>query len=235
MIKIIGFTKKKEGLTIDEFSSYWQEKHAPLGFEILPDDIKITRYVHHYTVPMEGLGEPAFDGVAEFGFDNLEMFQKWLVWFMGDGGQPLRDDEMNFMDSASALVVMVEERVIIPADEGRPDGIKLIAGVKRKSGLTLEDFKNYWHDKHAPLALKILPKAPNVQGYVHNYALAMEGLGEPALDGIGEIWFKDLDAFFESTAWFMGDGCQPLRDDEENFVDASTRVAVIVKERTFIR
>ena len=42
MIKIIGFAKKKEGLTIDEFSSYWQEKHAPLGFEILPDDIKIT-------------------------------------------------------------------------------------------------------------------------------------------------------------------------------------------------
>ena len=130
---------------------------------------------------------------------------------------------------------MVEERVIIPADEGRPDGIKLIAGVKRKSGLTLEDFKNYWYERHAPLALKILPKAPNVQGYVHNYALAMEGLGEPALDGIGEIWFRDLDAFSESTQWFMGDGGQPLREDEENFVDAGTRVAVVVKERTFVR
>ena len=131
---------------------------------------------------------------------------------------------------------MVEERVIIPADEGRPDGIEtLIAGVKRKSGLTLEDFKNYWYERHAPLALKILPKAPNVQGYVHNYVLAMEGLGEPALDGIGEIWFRDLDAFSESTQWFMGDGGQPLREDEENFVDAGTRVAVVVKERTFVR
>ncbi len=235
MIKIIGFTKKKEGLTIDEFSRYWQEKHAPLGFEILPDDIHIARYVHHYAVPMEGLGGPAFDGVAEFGFEDMDMFLKWSAWFMGDGGQPLRDDEKNFMDSSSVLVVMVEERVIIPADEGRPDGIKLIAGVKRKSGLTPDEFKNYWYENHASLALEILPKAPNVQGYVHNYALAMEGLGEPALDGIGEIWFKDLDAFFESTQWFMGDGGLPLREDEENFVDASTRVAVIVKERTFIR
>lgn len=235
MIKIIGFTKKKQDLTIDAFSRYWQEKHAPLGFEILPDDIRIARYVQHYAVPMEGLGEPMFDGVAEFGFDDLEMFQKWLVWFTGDGGRPLRDDEINFMDTGAAVVVMVEENVIIPGDEDRRDGVKLIAGVKRKSGLTLDDFKNYWRDNHAPLALNILPNAPNVQRYVHNYGQAMEGMEEPAFDGIGEIWFKDLDAFFVSTQWFMGDGGKPLRDDEENFVDHATRVAVIVKERTFIR
>lgn len=235
MIKIIGFVKRKAGLSIEEFSRYWQEKHAPLGFEVLSDDIRIVRYVHHYAVPMEGLGQSIFDGVAEFGFEDMDMFQKWFAWFMSDGGQPLRDDEKNFMDSTAAVVVMVEERVIIPGDDGRKDGIKLIAGVKRKSGLTLHDFKNYWYENHAPLALEILPKAPNVQGYVHNYALTMEGLGEPALDGIGEIWFEDLDAFLESTQWFLGDGGKPLRDDEENFVDPSTRVAVIVKERSFIR
>ena len=67
---------------------------------------------------MEGLGEPLFDGVAEFGFDDMDMFQKWFAWFMSDGGQPLRDDEKNFMDSSSAVVVMVEERVIIPGDDG---------------------------------------------------------------------------------------------------------------------
>ncbi len=235
MIKIIGFTKKKQSLTIEEFSRYWQEEHAPLGFDILPDDIRIARYVHHYAVPMEGLGESPFDGVAEFGFEDMDMFQKWFAWFMSDGGQPLRDDEANFMDSSSAVVAMVEERVIIPGDDEREDGIKLIAGVKRKSGLTLDDFKKYWHEKHAPLALKVLPKAPNVQRYVHNYGLAMEGLGEPALDGIGELWFEDLDAFLKSTEWFLGDGGKPLRDDEENFVDHATRVAVIAREKTFIR
>jgi uncharacterized protein (TIGR02118 family) len=235
MIKIIGFVKRKAGLSIEEFSRYWQEKHAPLGFEVLPDDIRILRYVHHYAVPMEGLGEPIFDGVAEFGFEDMDMFQKWFAWFMSDGGQPLRDDEVNFMDSSRAVVVMVEERVIIPGDDAREDGIKLIAGVKRKNGLTLDDFKNYWYEKHAPLALKVLPNAPNVQRYVHNYGLAMEGLGEPAFDGIGELCFEDLNAFLESTQWFLGDGGKPLRDDEENFVDHSTRVALIVKERSFIR
>jgi hypothetical protein len=74
MIKIIGFTKKKQGLT---------------------------------------LGEPMFDGVAEFGFESPEMFQKWLVWFTGDGGRPLRDDEENFVDHATRVAVIVKERTFI--------------------------------------------------------------------------------------------------------------------------
>ena len=235
MIKIIGFVKKKPGLTTDAFSRYWQEKHAPLGFEVLPEDIRIVRYVHHYAVPMEGLGTPLFDGVAEFGFEDMHMFRKWIAWFMSEGGRPLRDDEKNFMQSAAAVVVAVEERVIIPGADTRRDGIKLIAGVKRKSNLTLEEFRKYWRDRHAPLALKVLPKAPSIQRYVHNYGLAVEGVGEPAFDGIGEICFDDIDAFLKSTEWFLGDGGQVLRDDEENFVDHSTRVALVVEERSFIR
>ena len=235
MIKIIGFMKKKDGLTLDEFSRYWQEQHAPLGFEVLPQDIRITRYVQHYAVPMEALGEPLFDGVGEFCFEDMEMFQKWFAWFMSDGGQPLRDDEENFIDRSRLTVVIVEENVIIPGDDAREDGIKLIAGVKRKTGLTLVEFREYWRDKHAPLALTVLPKAPSVNRYVHNYGLALEGLGEPAFDGIGEICFDDFDAFMNSTQWFLGDGGQVLRDDEENFVDHTTRVAVIVEEKSFIR
>jgi uncharacterized protein (TIGR02118 family) len=234
MIKIIGFMKKKEGFTIEEFSRYWYEEHAPLGFRIVPSDIRFTRYVHHYTVPMEGLGDPMFDGVAEFCFEDMDMFQKWFAWFMSDGGQPLRDDEGNFIDSGSVMVAVVEERVIIPGDEARGDGIKLIAGVRRKSGLTLEEFKQYWYEKHVPLALKVLPGTPYVKRYVHNYGLVLEGLGEPALDGIGELFFDDLEAFQKSTEWFLGDGGKPLRDDEENFVDHSSRVAVIVQQRTLI-
>jgi hypothetical protein len=62
----------------------------------------------------------------------------------------------------------------------------------------------------------------------------MEGLGEPAFDGIGELWFDNLDAFLKSTEWFMGEGGKPLRDDEVNFVDHSTRVAVVARERVII-
>jgi uncharacterized protein (TIGR02118 family) len=234
MIKVIGFTKKKEGLTLEQFERYWHEEHAPLGFKILPKDIEFTRYVQHYAIPLEGLGDPPFDGVAEFCFDNIDMFQKWLAWFMSDGGQPLRNDEGNFMDSSSVLVTIVEERVIIPDDEARGDRIKLIAGVKRKSGLTLNEFKNYWYEKHAPLALRVLPKTPFVKKYVHNYAIPMEGFGEQPFDGIGELCFDDMDAFLKSTEWFMGEGGQVLRDDEENFVDPSTRVAVIARQRVIL-
>lgn len=234
LIKVIGWMKKKESLTLEEFSRYWYEEHAPLGFQALPEDIRLTRYVQHYAVPMEGLGEPRFDGVAEFCFEDIDMFQKWFAWFMSDGGKSLRDDEENFMDRSHVTVVIVEERVIVPGDEARSDGIKLIAGVKRKSGLTREAFKQYWYERHVPLALKVLSEAPRVKRYVHNYGLALEGLGEPVFDGIGELCFHDLEAFRESTAWFLGEGGKALRDDEENFVDLSTRVAVVVQERAII-
>ena len=38
-----------------------------------------------------------------------------------------------------------------------------------------------------------------------------------------------------SSDRFAENGGQVLRDDEENFVDHSTRVALIVEERSFIR
>jgi uncharacterized protein (TIGR02118 family) len=128
----------------------------------------------------------------------------------------------------------MEERVIIPDDGARGDGIKLISGVKRKRGLTLNQFKDYWHEKHAPLALSVLPKSPFVKKYVHNYAIPVEGFGEPAFDGIGELCFDDMEAFHKSTEWFMGEGGEVLREDEENFVDPTTRVVVIVRQRVII-
>lgn len=234
MIKVMAFMKKKDGLTIEEFSRYWYEEHAPLGFRVLPEDIRFTRYVQHYAVPMEGSGGPMFDGVVEFCLEDMDMFQKWFAWYMSDGGKPLRRDEGNFIDRSSVTVTIVEERVIIPGDEARGDGIKLIAGVKRRSGLTLQEFRQYWYERHVPLALKVLPEAPYVKRYIHNYGLALEGLGEPALDGIGELCFDDLEAFRKSTEWFLGEGGKVLRDDEDNFVDPTTRVAVLVQQRTLI-
>jgi hypothetical protein len=113
MIKVIGFMKKKEGMTIEEFSRYWYEEHAPLGFQVLPEDIRFIRYVQHYAVPMEGAGQPLFDGVAEFCFEDMDMFQTWLAWFMSEGGKPLRDDEENSVDPSTRVAVIVQERSLI--------------------------------------------------------------------------------------------------------------------------
>ena len=112
--------------------------------------------------------------------------------------------------------------------------VKFIAMVKRKSGVSLDEFSRYWYEKHAPLAMKVTPKELLPKRYVHNYAVTLGGSKEPEFDGIGEVYYADMDAFNRSNEWFFGPGGKVLRDDEENFADKSTRIAVVVDERIII-
>jgi len=118
MLKVIAMMKRVPGITPEEFARYWTEEHAPLGFEALPKDIRLFGYVQNLVLRTEGDQEPEFDGLVEFCFDDMQTFQRWFVWFMGDGGKVLRDDEKNFMDSSSVKLMLVEERVLIPRREG---------------------------------------------------------------------------------------------------------------------
>ena len=111
-------TIPEKAITPAEFARYWYEKHAPLGFEVLPDDIHIRGYVQNYTVRSEGDQEPEFDGLVELCLDDMQAFQRWLAWYMSDGAKAMRDDEQNFMDSSTVKVMVVEERVVVPRNDG---------------------------------------------------------------------------------------------------------------------
>lgn len=114
MIKVIAMLKRKSGLTIQEFSQYWRDKHAPLASRMIPGEVasEQTRYVQNYAVEMSGGGDPSFDGIAEICFNDLESFRKWNDWYFSDDAKPLRDDEDNFMDKSKRVIVIAEENVI---------------------------------------------------------------------------------------------------------------------------
>ena len=116
MVKVIAMMKRKPGITPAEFARYWYEDHAPLGFEVLPEDIRIRGYVQNYAVRTEGDQEPEFDGVVEFCLDDMAAFQRWLSWYLSEDAKPMRDDEQNFMDSSSVKVMVLEERVVVARD-----------------------------------------------------------------------------------------------------------------------
>ncbi len=118
MIKVMAMMKRKPGLTPDEFARYWFEEHAPLGFDLLPDDIHVRGYVQNYTIRNPGDSEPEFDGLVEFVLDDMDAFQRWLVFFMSDAAKPMRDDEKNFMDSDTIKVLVMRERVVVERNSG---------------------------------------------------------------------------------------------------------------------
>lgn len=70
--------------------------------------------------------------------------------------------------------------------------IKLMYILKRKDGMSREEFKDYWLNTHAPMVLKL----PNLRRYVINIAL-----GNAEFDGVAELWFdskEDMDSALKS-------------------------------------
>lgn len=78
--------------------------------------------------------------------------------------------------------------------------IKLIALLKRKPGMTREQFKKRWVEEHT----KISSRLPGVRGYRINIATARQPAGtgdEPIYDGTAEMWWDsidDMEASFDS-------------------------------------
>lgn len=108
--------------------------------------------------------------------------------------------------------------------------IKVIALLRRKPGLSREEFIAYYETRHAPLILSLLP---GIAEYRRNF-VSREGAFESAVaaidfDSVTEMRFADraaYDRFLEASA--RPEIAQAIADDEENVFDrAATRMFVV--------
>lgn len=111
--------------------------------------------------------------------------------------------------------------------------IKSIALIKRKPGISREEFFRHYEEVHAPLASKYLP----FKRYVRNYIITQAAYGhraaaeEPEFDCIAEFWF-DNEEDRQAVEDFLGsEAGQVIRDDEEKFMDRSKIVGFVVEEK----
>jgi uncharacterized protein (TIGR02118 family) len=104
--------------------------------------------------------------------------------------------------------------------------IKSIAVAHRKSGMTPEEFNRYWEEVHAPLAARVIP---GMRRYVQNHLIRLPGR-EYDGDGIVEMWWDDLAAFQEFSAWVGTGAGQALREDGDKFTDMSKSRLWLVEE-----
>ena len=106
--------------------------------------------------------------------------------------------------------------------------VKLVYCMRRKPGLSREEFVRYWADVHAPIGARI----PGLRRLVHSYALAAQGDSRPGdFDGMAELWFDDVSAIVEarrSVEWAASTA------DEYNFVDLSRTAYFLSEERRIL-
>jgi len=106
--------------------------------------------------------------------------------------------------------------------------VKAIALIKRKPGLSREEFRKHYEEVHAPMALKYLP---SFKRYVRNYVITPPGGEEPEFDCITEIWYDDMQGYQESLGFYGTDAGRILREDDESISDTSKFFFFLVEEK----
>ena len=100
--------------------------------------------------------------------------------------------------------------------------VKIATLLKRRGGLSVDDFQSHLRMKYGPLAAK----GPGLRRYVQSCALVQGyAKGELLFDAIGEMWFDSTEAYENYL-------CSPefaaARADESAFLDRSRTVTMPV-------
>ena len=104
--------------------------------------------------------------------------------------------------------------------------VKLIAFLKRKPGISMEEFKRRWVEDH----IKISTQIPGVLGYRINIATdRQEGNGEPLFDGTAEMWWNSIE---EMEAAFGTDIGAAAGKDADEF--AEVRIHLYTEEYVIV-
>lgn len=165
MTRLSFFLRRKQGLSIKDFQSYWLSHHGPLVAK-LAEQLHIEKYiqVHTLNIPMNsaladargGMEQP-YDGVAEFWWPSSNAL---LDSFQSSENRAaiseLLADEKEFIDLANSPFWLAEEYPIIQPAISKVASIdstllKIVFPIRKLLTLNEENARHYWLKKHALL------------------------------------------------------------------------------------
>ena len=216
---LIAF-KRKDGLSLADFSRHWREVHAPLAKQ-MPG---LRGYVQNHSASVVSRSQ-AYDGVVEIWMDSEEAIT--AAFRSKEYREGAYADEPNFADVKNVVRLVTADHVLREGEEytSPEPRIKRLSFIKRKPDWDRDEFFRYWKDVHGPLALVL----PGVQRYVQCHALpSAYERGEPQYDGVAELWFETLgDLHFALASAEYKDHAQP---DGAKFVDPVSTFTLITEE-----
>lgn len=110
--------------------------------------------------------------------------------------------------------------------------VKLAILLKRRKGMTHQEFLNYRRDIHAPLLLSIPETKQYVRKFIFSGSVHAPGYPQPEYDAMVEAWFdslEDLNAFFQSDNF-----TNKVDPDHVHFLDVDAAVRLITEETVVI-
>lgn len=245
MIKLAVLLKRRKDLSFEEFDRYWDGTHGDLVVGI-PE---FTRHVHRYsqahlidpTYNGEGMAwkRADFDGIAEVWFESIEAMttafnEPRFIEIVGP------DDE-KFIDRDATAILVTREFEKIPL-HGSPT-IKLSVAIKRRAGMSFDDYDRYWNVQHAEIVTGVPEFTRHVRRYVQSHLVTeytgagdtsklTSQWGQAAFDGIAELWFDSIADMV--TAFNEPKFLETIAPDDEKFVDpAGTQLFTLREVQKF--
>jgi uncharacterized protein (TIGR02118 family) len=106
--------------------------------------------------------------------------------------------------------------------------VKLVYCIRRKQGLSRDEFARYWAEIHGPIGARI----PGLRKLVQSHAIPVSGDDRPSdFDGMAELWFDDASALAQarqSLEWQLSTA------DEAHFVDPAGCASFVSEERQIL-
>ncbi|MFF5212096.1 EthD family reductase [Streptosporangium sp. NPDC000396] len=226
MIHQLIFASPRPGMTEEEFQRYWIEVHAVRYASKIP---QIKRYCVDARVnSASDKGEPLWGGVAE-------------IWLANDADQLASLQSPEFLQGArldeprwaafwQTLVLDTEAAEVVPGEPQSADrpGTKLLMLVKRRAGLSLQEFRESSLGGFAELVREIPGLRRYWQGHVRDGAYA---IGETALDCAHQLWF---DSVADLDAALAGPEFGKAMADLETFIEPRYVHRLVVQENWII-
>ena len=104
--------------------------------------------------------------------------------------------------------------------------LKAITLIKRNASLTVEEFQDYWLQRH----VAVIRRLPGIRRYVQNHPLPENyRQGEPPYDGIAELWGDTSRTFRELAA---DSAYAAVLADEAVFIDRNALGLLLTSETT---
>ncbi len=103
--------------------------------------------------------------------------------------------------------------------------VKVLTFLKRKAGMPVDEFQDYWRTRHPDVVTKL----PGIRRYVQSHVLptAYAKKAEPVHDGIAEVWADDTDALREMAKSPAHAG---VVADEARFIDRAKMGFIVTEE-----
>lgn len=221
------FACPKPGMTEEEFQRYWVEVHAVEYASKIP---QIRRYMVCTRVPWgEDQGVLPFGGVAEIWLENeQEQLDSLQSPEFLEGA---RLDEPRWAAFWATLALDTDAHVLLegPPLSRDPNWVKLFVLLKRKPGMSLEEFRQYALQTHGPKVLSLSGLRRYLQCHVRD---SFYTIGESRFDAVAQLWFDDTQAIRQMVA--SPEYRESVRPDLDQFTDPKYVMTMAAREHWII-